>query len=140
MRGWPLARGKFCLWFGEGTYDPDGAHYGTVGIAHDVKNTRGTYHYKPDPRGKHLSTVYQEGNTRQFAGHAHSKPFAWIKMLLANCTTGDVFDPFSGSGVGILACEQLERRCFAMEVDSAAVAVILERLVDAGLEPVRASG
>ncbi|MFH1566812.1 MAG: DNA methyltransferase, partial [Gemmatimonadota bacterium] len=133
--GWPLARGKFCLWFGESDYDPNGAHYGEPDAARTVRNTRGEYHYKPDPRGKHLSTVYQFQNTRVEGEHAHAKPLEWVRMLIANCTNGVVFDPFCGSGTTIVACEQLKRLSRGMESAAENVAVTLERVAQMGLVP-----
>ena len=38
-----------------------------------------------------------------------------------------VFDPFGGSGSTLIACEQLNRRCFMMEIDPYYCSVILER-------------
>jgi hypothetical protein len=133
--GLPLARGKFCLWFGVSKYDPDGAHYGEPGKAHTVRNTRGEYQYTPDQRGKHLSTVFQSPITREFDGHAHAKPVEWMRMLIANCTRGTVFDPFAGGGTSIVACEELKRKCLGIEIDAGNVAVILERVSAMGLEP-----
>ena len=133
--GWPLARGKFCLWLGGSAYNPDGAHYGEPDKAHTVTNTRGTYTYRPDPRGKHLSTIFQSANTQQDTGHAHSKPVDWVRMLLANCTQGIVFDGFGGSGTTLVACEQLGRSARLMEIDPKYVAVILERASEMELTP-----
>jgi DNA modification methylase len=133
--GWPLARAKLCLWFGDSKYNPDGAHYGEPDVEHVVKNTRGEYLYKPDPRGKHLSTLYQEQNTQQFEGHVHSKPVAWMRMLLANCTGGAIFDPFVGGGTSFVVAEGLKRQCLGVEIEALAVAVTLERIAGIGLEP-----
>ena len=136
--GWPLARGKFCLWFGTSPYNPDGSHYGEPDSPHSVTNTRGTYFYQPDARGKHLSTIFQAPNTKQDAGHPHAKPVDWVRLLLANCTQGVVFDGFAGSGTTLVACEQLGRSARLMELDPAIVAVILERAGEMGLRPVLA--
>ena len=46
-----------------------------------------------------------------------------------------VFDPFSGSGTTLVACERLGRIGFAVEIDAGYVAVSLERLASMGLEP-----
>ena len=134
--GWPLARGKFCLWFGTSPYNPDGSHYGEPDSPHSVTNTRGTYFYQPDVRGKHLSTIFQAPNTKQDAGHPHAKPVEWVRLLLANCTQGVVFDGCAGSGTTLVACEQLGRSARLMECDPAIVAVILERASEMGLGPV----
>ena len=50
---------------------------------------------------------------------------------------GDVvFDPFLGSGTTLIAAEQLNRRCYGIEISPAYVAVILQRYVDAtGKQP-----
>ena len=135
VKGQPLARAKYCMWFGESDYNENGAHYGEPDKEKTVSNSRGTYQYKPDPRGKHLSTVYQSPNTRQFDGHAHTKPVEWVKMLIANCSNGNVFDPFAGAGSSIVACESLKRVCFGVELEANNVAVILERLQNLGVTP-----
>jgi len=49
-----------------------------------------------------------------------------------------VLEPFSGSGTTLIACEQLGRRCRAVEISPAYVAVALERWATAtGKTPVR---
>ena len=49
---------------------------------------------------------------------------------------GDIcYEPFSGSGSQIVAGEQLGRIVYAIEINPAFVAVALQRLKDAGLEP-----
>lgn len=49
---------------------------------------------------------------------------------------GDVYEPFSGSGTTIIACERLGRKCRAMEISPAYTAVAIQRFVDAtGKEP-----
>ena len=50
---------------------------------------------------------------------------------------GDVYEPFSGSGTTIIACERLGRKCRAVEISPAYVAVAIQRWVDVtGGEPV----
>jgi hypothetical protein len=48
---------------------------------------------------------------------------------------GIVIEPFSGSGTTLCACELLSRKCRAIEISPAYVAVSLQRLADMGLEP-----
>ena len=50
---------------------------------------------------------------------------------------GDIIaEPFSGSGTTIIACEQLGRKCRAIEISPAYVAVAIQRWADAtGKEP-----
>jgi len=136
----PLRRMKICAWYGDVTkYQFDGWHYGDSGEARDVWNTRGEYRFIPDPRGKHLADVFSAPITKLHAEseHNHSKPIDWITLLIANCTNGTVYDPFSGSGTTIIACERLGRKCRAVEISPAYVAVAIQRWVDVtGGEPV----
>lgn len=116
----PLQRAKFCFWYGDlNDYDFDGSHYGTPLEPKKVTNTRGTFEFVPDPRGKHLSDVFSSPITREHAGdtHPHSKPVDWVRMLIANCSRMDVFDPFLGSGTSLVAAEQLGRICYGVEID-----------------------
>ena len=48
---------------------------------------------------------------------------------------GLAYEPFSGSGTALVAAEQEGRRCYAIEIAPAFVAVALERMVGMGLEP-----
>lgn len=137
----PLRRTKHCLWYGDlSKYNFDGWHYGDAGEVREVWNTRGGYTFTPDPRGKHLADLYQEPITKLHAEseHSHSKPLTWITLLVANCATGIVLDPFAGSGTTLIACEQLARQCRAVELSPAYCAVILQRFQDAtnGCTPV----
>lgn len=49
-------------------------------------------------------------------------PLEYIKAF-----DGDVLDPFLGSGTSLIACEQLNRICYGMEISEQYVDVILER-------------
>ncbi|MDP3988071.1 MAG: DNA methyltransferase [Candidatus Levybacteria bacterium] len=51
--------------------------------------------------------------------HPTTKPISLIRRLILNSSEiGDaVFDGFVGSGTCVLACEQLKRKCFAVEID-----------------------
>lgn len=137
----PLQRMKLCFWYGDvATFDLDGAHYGDAGKTRPVSNSRGAYTFVPDPRGKHLTDLFVEPITVTHAetGPSHAKPVDWIRLLVADCTSEDVFDPFVGSGTSIVACEQVgNRTCLAMEIDPAMAAVTLERLAGLGLQPER---
>ena len=61
--------------------------------------------------------------------HPTTKPVELIERLVANSSQADdiVYEPFSGSGTTIIACEQLGRRCRAVEISPGYVAVALER-------------
>ncbi len=61
--------------------------------------------------------------------HPTTKPIGLIRHLVLNSTEiGDVvFDGFGGSGTTLLACEQLERRCFMVEQDPEYCDLIIRR-------------
>ena len=48
-----------------------------------------------------------------------------------------VHEPFSGTGTTLIACEQLHRKCRAIEISPGYVAVALQRCKDAGMTPER---
>jgi len=97
----------------------------------------GEYDFVPDPRGKHLSDVFQMGITQFGKQHKHEKPLDWIRLLVGNCLVGDVYDPFTGSGTTFVACEQLGRRAFGVEIEPKNVALTLQRLCEMGLDCLR---
>jgi len=52
-------------------------------------------------------------------------------MWISDSLAGEViYEPFSGSGTTIIACENLGRRCRAVEISPAYVAVALQRFYD----------
>jgi DNA modification methylase len=57
------------------------------------------------------------------------KPVDLVAYCLANSTSrgGSVLDPFAGSGSTIIAAEQLDRRCYATEIDPRYVVVSISR-------------
>jgi DNA modification methylase len=62
--------------------------------------------------------------------HPTQKPVSLIAEVIG-WTAGDIYEPFSGSGTTIIACEQLGRKCRAIEISPAYVAVALQRWADA---------
>lgn len=75
--------------------------------------------------------------------HPTIKPQRLIKKMIRNSTNeGDVvYDPFSGSGTTILASQNTNRLCFAMELLPKFVAVGLQRWQDAtGITPILVDG
>lgn len=62
----------------------------------------------------------------------HPAPFSVPLVLFAlQSWSGIAYEPFSGSGTTIIACEQLGRKCRAIEISPAYVAVALQRWADA---------
>ena len=79
---------------------------------------------KRDPTGSYL--------------HPTQKPIDLPLRAIKNSSKsgGIVYEPFSGSGSTMLACERLGRKCRAMEIDPRYMAVTLERWAEAtGKEP-----
>ena len=44
--------------------------------------------------------------------------------------SGDVYDPFIGSGSTLIACEKTNRKCYGMEIDPHYCDVIIKRWED----------
>ena len=61
--------------------------------------------------------------------HPTQKPVAISARAIKNSTTENqsVVDLFGGSGSTLIACEQLNRKCYMMELDPKYVDVIIER-------------
>jgi DNA modification methylase/DNA-binding ferritin-like protein (Dps family) len=75
---------------------------------------------------------------RQIGDTGHPAPFSIdFSGSVIRTWPGDVYEPFSGSGTTLIACEQLGRRCRAVEISPGYVAVALERWATAtGKTPV----
>jgi len=113
--------------------------------------SRGDYHWQHEPcwyavrkgRKGHRTkdrkqTTLWEIPSRDDSGHGHGtqKPVECMSRPIRNHTCTEVYEPFCGSGTTIIACEQLNRKCFAMELSPAYVAVAIQRWADAtGKEP-----
>jgi DNA modification methylase len=69
------------------------------------------------------------GSTEAKQDHPTQKPVLLFETPIANhLKAGEaLYEPFSGSGTAIIAAEQLNRRCYAMEIDPRYVAVALRR-------------
>lgn len=69
--------------------------------------------------------------------HLTQKPvdvLCWCIKIVRK-VEGIILDPFLGSGTTLVACEQLGRIGYGIEIEPKYVAVALERLADMGLEP-----
>jgi DNA modification methylase len=100
------------------------------------------YHYRHEVcfygwrEGKHLSTpdrcqdtVWEVPRPKRSTEHPTMKPVELIERCVKNSTIKGqlVLEPFSGSGTTLIACEQLGRRCFAVEIDPRFCDVALRR-------------
>jgi hypothetical protein len=70
--------------------------------------------------------------------HPTSKPikvWEWLVERLSPKAGQLIFEPFGGSGTTLVAAEDLNRKCYAVELSPSYVAVTLERLSALGLTP-----
>lgn len=63
--------------------------------------------------------------------HPTMKPLGMIQPLMAKFDGTQVADPFAGSGTTLVACQNLNRKCYAIEISENYCAVILERMATA---------
>ena len=114
---------------------------------------RGDYHWKHEPcwyavrKGKKGHTNGDRSQTtlweidkpmKSETGHSTQKPAECMARPIRNHDSEFVYEPFSGSGTTIIACEQLGRKCRAIEISPGYVAVAIQRWADAtGKEPKR---
>ena len=70
-----------------------------------------------------------EYNRENTEGHTTPKPVKLICNALNNSSKENnyILDLFGGSGSTLIACEQLNRKCYMMELDPKYVDVIIER-------------
>jgi DNA modification methylase len=91
-----------------------------------------------DTAGTCPTTVWEVPSTAvETDAHPTSKPCKLFALPMEMHTErGDIcYEPFSGSGSQLVAAQQLDRRCYAIEKSPAFVAVALERLAAVGLSP-----
>ena len=82
--------------------------------------------------GRKQSTVWFIEHVKSETGHGTQKPVeAMRRPIVNNSDRGDpVFEPFSGSGTTIIACEVTGRHCRAIELDPRYVDVDVKRWQD----------
>lgn len=80
-------------------------------------------------RDRKQSDVWQIPRPRASEEHPTMKPVELVARALRNSTSRGaiVFEPFSGSGTTIVACEETGRRCAAVELEPAYVQVAIDR-------------
>lgn len=87
----------------------------------------GAAHYFVDDRTQ--TTVVDEDKPARNAEHPTMKPVNLLARLIKNSTRPgeSVLDPFGGSGSTLIACDQLGRVCYTMELDPRYCDVIIDR-------------
>ncbi len=86
------------------------------------------------------SNVLELSSANDNTGHPAVFPIGLPSFFIQAYTQKEadtVIDPFLGSGTTMIACENLKRKCFGVEIDPGYCAVILQRYYDhIGIEPV----
>jgi DNA modification methylase len=99
------------------------------------------YNYKHEPiiygwvdgghkwYGDHDVSLWEVDKPTKSEFHPTTKPVELFARAVGNSSAdgGLVVDPFLGSGTTLIACEQLHRKCRAVEISPGYVAVTLER-------------
>lgn len=131
------------------------AGFHLAGVCIWVKNSlvlgRSDYQWQHEPvlygflkDGKHKwysdrkqTTVWNFDKPKRNKDHPTSKPLDLLAYPIRNSTqaNGIVIDTFGGSGSTLMACEQMDRICYTMELDEKYASVILRRYVDGGGDP-----
>lgn len=80
-------------------------------------------------KGKFTKSVWEIDKPRESKLHPTMKPIELIANALENSTKENdcVLDVFGGSGSTLIACEQLNRKCYMCELDEHYCDVIIER-------------
>ncbi|KKM66394.1 hypothetical protein LCGC14_1481590, partial [marine sediment metagenome] len=103
--------------------------------------SRGHYTYQHEPcwyavkkgrkaywiGNKNASSVWEVSLDKNVeGGHSTQKPVELFTRAISN-HQGDVYEPFCGSGTGLIACEKLDRKCYAIEISPEYCDVVLQR-------------
>ena len=88
----------------------------------------GKHHWYSDRK---QTTIWHFDKPKRNANHPTSKPLDLLGYPIGNSTqeNGVVIDTFGGSGSTLMACEQMNRICYTMELDEKYASVILRRYV-----------
>ena len=89
----------------------------------------GKHHWYSDRK---QTTIWHFDKPKRNANHPTSKPLDLLGYPIGNSTqeNGVVIDTFGGSGSTLMACEQMNRICYTMELDEKYASVILRRYVE----------
>jgi len=77
--------------------------------------------------GGNVFRISREQKKREDSPHPHQKPIELLSEIFAFVEGHTILDPFGGSGSTLIACEQLNRKCYMMELDQKYCSVIIER-------------
>lgn len=83
--------------------------------------------------GRQQTTVWNIDRPIASPEHPTMKPVELVSRAVNNSSLAEeiIYDPFCGSGTTMVACQNLSRKCHAIEISPAYCAVILQRMIDA---------
>ena len=87
------------------------------------------FNWMGDLSQSNIWSISREIKRKEQGNHPTPKPIELIAKALKNSSrNGDkVLDSFGGSGSTLIACEQLGRKCYMMELDPKYCDVIIKR-------------
>lgn len=89
-----------------------------------IMASRSAQKFNPHKAQGNVITCGRTGNVN----HPTEKPVELIaKIIDVTDFANAIYDPFSGSGTTLIACEELGRTCYAMELEPQYVDVIIQR-------------
>lgn len=107
---------------------------------------RSPYQWQHEPclygwkkKGKHQwysdrkqTTIWSFEKTKKNTDHPTMKPIPLLAYPIKNSSMSNtlVLDPFGGSGSTLIACEQMERSCYTIELDEKYCDVIVKRYIE----------
>lgn len=82
--------------------------------------------------GRKESTIWEFDKPNKNGDHPTMKPIPLLTYPIKNSsmTNSIVLDPFGGSGSTLIACEQMDRFCYVIELDEKFVDVIVRRYIE----------
>jgi DNA modification methylase len=108
------------------------AQFGAIGAQYKSKHEPCIYAFK---RGKspnwcgptNETTIWDVSRDNKNSHHPTQKPVALCKRAVGNHRVGRVLDLFGGSGSTLIACENINKEAFLMELDPKYCDVIIKR-------------
>jgi DNA modification methylase len=96
-------------------------------ILYGWKEGKGKHNFYGDRTKTSIWNIKRDSTTQY--KHPTQKPVELVKEAILNSSKEKdiVFDPFSGSGSTLIACEKLNRICYGIELDNKFVDVIIQR-------------
>ncbi len=96
-------------------------------ILYGWKEGKGKHNFYGDRTKTSIWNIKRD-NTTEYK-HPTQKPVELVKEAILNSSKEKdiIFDPFSGSGSTLIACEKLNRICYGIELETKFVDVIIQR-------------